>query len=60
MMNVVRYENYCMADVCAVLVKDQTARISNLGEQVEKSYVQAQAIAVKEVEGSAANPSGRM
>ena len=38
------------------LVKDQAARISNLGEQVEKSYVQVQAIAVKAVEGSAAKP----
>jgi hypothetical protein len=39
-----------------LLVKDQAARISNLGEQVEKSYVQVQAIAVKAVEGSAAKP----
>jgi hypothetical protein len=38
------------------LVKDQAARISSLGEQVEKSYVQVQAIAVKAVEGSAAKP----
>jgi hypothetical protein len=38
------------------LVKDQVARISSLGEQVEKSYVQVQAIAVKAVEGSAAKP----
>jgi hypothetical protein len=38
------------------LVKDQSARISTLGEQVEKSYVQVQAIAVKAVEGSAAKP----
>ncbi len=38
------------------LVKDQSARISSLGEQVEKSYVQVQAIAVKAVEGSAAKP----
>jgi len=38
------------------LVKDQAARISNLSEQVEKSYVQVQAIAVKAVEGSAAKP----
>lgn len=37
-----------------LLVKDQAARISSLGEQVEKSYVQVQAIAVKAVEGSAA------
>ncbi len=38
------------------LVKDQAARILNLGEQVEKSYVQVQAIAVKAVEGSASKP----
>ena len=38
------------------LVKEQAARISSLGEQVEKSYVQVQAIAVKAVEGSAARP----
>ncbi len=38
------------------LVKDQSARILNLGEQVEKSYVQVQAIAVKAVEGSASKP----
>lgn len=38
------------------LVKDQAVRISSLGEQVEKSYVQVQAIAVKAVEGSAAKP----
>ncbi|MBI2353583.1 MAG: hypothetical protein HYV06_00910 [Deltaproteobacteria bacterium] len=37
-------------------VKDQAARISSLGEQVEKSYVQVQAIAVKAVEGSASKP----
>jgi hypothetical protein len=40
-----------------LLVKDQAARISSLGEQVEKSYVQVQAIAVKAVEGSAAKPA---
>ena len=39
-----------------VQVKEQSARISNLGEQIEKSYVQVQAIAVKAVEGSAAKP----
>ncbi len=38
------------------LVKDQAVRISSLSEQVEKSYVQVQAIAVKAVEGSAAKP----
>lgn len=38
------------------LAKEQAARISSLGEQVEKSYVQVQAIAVKAVEGSAAKP----
>ena len=38
------------------LVKDQAARVAALGEQVEKSYVQVQAIAVKAVEGSAAKP----
>jgi hypothetical protein len=38
------------------LVKDQAARMLALGEQVEKSYVQVQAIAVKAVEGSAAKP----
>jgi len=37
-------------------VKEQSARISSLGEQIEKSYVQVQAIAVKAVEGSAAKP----
>ena len=36
------------------VVKEQSARIANLTEQVEKSYVQVQAIAVKAVEGSAA------
>ena len=36
-------------------VKEQSARISSLGEQIEKSYVQVQAIAVKAVEGSAQN-----
>lgn len=39
-----------------VQVTEQAARISTLGEQVEKSYVQVQAIAVKAVEGSAAKP----
>jgi len=39
-----------------VQVKEQAARISTLGEQVEKSYIQVQAIAVKAVEGSAAKP----
>jgi len=39
-----------------LLVKDQSVRISSLAEQVEKSYVQVQAIAVKAVEGSAAKP----
>ncbi|MDD2364946.1 MAG: hypothetical protein PHN84_02150 [Desulfuromonadaceae bacterium] len=39
-----------------LLVKDQAARISSLGDQVEKSYVQVQAIAVKAVEGSATKP----
>lgn len=38
------------------LAKDQAVRIANLGEQVEKSYIQVQAIAVKAVEGSAAKP----
>ncbi len=38
------------------LVKDQAARIASLGEQVEKSYTQVQAIAVKAVEGSSAKP----
>ena len=35
-------------------VKEQATRISSLSEQVEKSYGQVQAIAVKAVEGSAA------
>jgi hypothetical protein len=37
-------------------VKEQSARISSLDEQIEKSYVQVQAIAVKAVEGAAAKP----
>lgn len=36
------------------LVKDQSAQLAKLNEQVEKSYSQVQAIAVKAVEGSAA------
>ena len=36
------------------LVKDQSAQLAKLNEQVEKSYAQVQAIAVKAVEGSAA------
>lgn len=36
------------------LVKDQSAHLTKLNEQVEKSYSQVQAIAVKAVEGSAA------
>ena len=36
------------------LVKDQSAQLGKLNEQVEKSYAQVQAIAVKAVEGSAA------
>jgi chromosome segregation ATPase len=39
------------------LVKDQSARIAMLTDQVEKSYSQVQAIAVKAVEGSAAKVS---
>jgi hypothetical protein len=36
------------------LVKDQSAQLAKLNEQVEKSYTQVQAIAVKAVEGAAA------
>ena len=36
------------------VVKDQSAQLAKLNEQVEKSYSQVQAIAVKAVEGSAA------
>jgi hypothetical protein len=36
------------------VAKDQSAQLSKLSEQVEKSYSQVQAIAVKAVEGSAA------
>jgi hypothetical protein len=36
------------------LVKEQSARISSLGEQVEKYYVQVKAITVKAVAGSVA------
>jgi hypothetical protein len=36
------------------VLKDQTAQLAKLNEQVEKSYSQVQAIAVKAVEGSAA------
>ncbi|MFZ3207791.1 MAG: hypothetical protein WA140_03030 [Geobacteraceae bacterium] len=35
------------------VVKEQTARIAKLNEQIEKSYTQVQEIAVKAVEGSA-------
>jgi hypothetical protein len=34
------------------LVKDQSTQLTKLNEQVEKSYSQVQAIAVKAVEGS--------
>ena len=36
------------------LVKDQSVQLAKMNEQVEKSYTQVQAIAVKAVEGSAA------
>jgi len=36
------------------VLKDQSAQLAKLNEQVEKSYSQVQAIAVKAVEGSAA------
>ena len=36
------------------LAKDQSAQLAKLNEQVERSYTQVQAIAVKAVEGSAA------
>ncbi len=36
------------------VAKDQSAQLAKLNEQVEKSYSQVQAIAVKAVEGSAA------
>ena len=35
------------------LIKDQSTQLAKLNEQVEKSYSQVQAIAVKAVEGSA-------
>ncbi|MDP3480848.1 MAG: hypothetical protein Q8R88_13840 [Desulfoprunum sp.] len=37
-----------------IMIKDQSAQLAKLNEQVEKSYSQVQAIAVKAVEGSAA------
>jgi hypothetical protein len=36
------------------LVKDQSVQLAKMNEQVENSYSQVQAIAVKAVEGSAA------
>ena len=36
------------------LVKDQSVQLAKMNEQVEKSYTQVQAIAVKAVEGTAA------
>lgn len=35
-------------------MKDQSAQLAKLSEQVEKSYAQVQAIAVKAVEGTSA------